>query len=152
MHDRILGFPDRYETKVGELGVRLSGGEKQRVSLARTFLKNAPILALDEATSSLDTSTEKDIQRALQALLHGKTSISIAHRLSTIASADCILVLKEGRIVESGSHEALLAQRGEFATMWAKQITKDSEVPTSDSKGQAVMELTAEDAVEEESA
>ncbi|KAG8999940.1 hypothetical protein FRB94_005732 [Tulasnella sp. JGI-2019a] len=151
MHDRILGFPDRYETKVGELGVRLSGGEKQRVSIARTFLKNAPILALDEATSSLDTSTEKDIQKALQTLLHGKTSISIAHRLSTIASADCILVLKEGRIVESGSHEALLAQHGQFAAMWAKQITKDSDTPTSDSKGQSVSELTAEGVIEGQS-
>ncbi|KAG9037208.1 hypothetical protein FRB95_006461 [Tulasnella sp. JGI-2019a] len=127
MHDRILTFPDGYETRVGERGVRLSGGEKQRVSIARTFLKNPPILALDEATSALDTATEKEIQRALQNLLSGRTSLSIAHRLSTIASADIILVLKDGRIVESGSHDELVARNGEFATMWAKQVSKDDQ-------------------------
>ncbi|KAG8890731.1 hypothetical protein FRB98_006235 [Tulasnella sp. 332] len=125
MHDRILTFPDGYETRVGERGVRLSGGEKQRVSIARTFLKNPPILALDEATSALDTATEKEIQKALQNLLSGRTSLSIAHRLSTISSADIILVLKDGRVVESGSHEDLLARKGEFSAMWAKQVTKD---------------------------
>ncbi|KAG8883854.1 hypothetical protein FRB98_002766 [Tulasnella sp. 332] len=142
-----MGFPDQYETKIGELGVRLSGGEKQRVSIARTFLKrgcasqNAPILALDEATSSLDTGTEKDSQNALQKLLDGKTSISIAHRLSTIASADCILVLKDGRIVESRSHESLLTQNGEFAAMWAKQVTKANDGLTI--SGSAIRETEA---------
>ncbi|KDQ21393.1 hypothetical protein BOTBODRAFT_25832 [Botryobasidium botryosum FD-172 SS1] len=131
MHDRILGFPDGYATKVGERGVRLSGGEKQRVSIARTFLKNAPILLLDEATSALDTSTEKDIQKALQNLAKGRSSLSIAHRLSTIAAADLILVLKDGQIVEQGSHRELLAQGGMFASMWAEQITADEDGETA---------------------
>ncbi|KAF8308376.1 hypothetical protein DL93DRAFT_2171132 [Clavulina sp. PMI_390] len=125
MHDRILTFPDGYETRVGERGVRLSGGEKQRVSIARTFLKNAPVLLLDEATSALDTTTEKDIQKALQNLLTGRSSLSIAHRLSTIANSDIILVLKDGEIIESGTHKSLLAANGTFATMWAEQISTD---------------------------
>ncbi|ETW80963.1 ABC transporter [Heterobasidion irregulare TC 32-1] len=123
MHDRILSFPDGYETKVGERGIRLSGGEKQRVAIARTLLKNPPILLLDEATSALDTSTERDIQKALQNLVQGRSSLSIAHRLSTIASADLILVLKDGQIVEQGSHKELLEQNGIFASMWADQIS-----------------------------
>ncbi|OCH90247.1 hypothetical protein OBBRIDRAFT_793486 [Obba rivulosa] len=122
MHDRIMSFPDGYETKVGERGVRLSGGEKQRVAIARTLLKNPPILLLDEATSALDTQTEKDIQKALLHLMEGRSSLSIAHRLSTIASADLILVLKDGQIVEQGSHADLLARNGIFAAMWADQI------------------------------
>lgn len=123
MHDRIMSFPDGYNTKVGERGVRLSGGEKQRVAIARTLLKNPPILLLDEATSALDTSTEKDIQKALQNLVQGRSSLSIAHRLSTIASADLILVLREGQIVEQGSFKELLALDGVFASMWADQIS-----------------------------
>ncbi|KAG6920115.1 hypothetical protein DXG01_010183 [Tephrocybe rancida] len=123
MHDRIMSFPDGYETKVGERGVRLSGGEKQRVAIARTLLKNPPILLLDEATSALDTSTEKDIQKALQNLVQGRSSLSIAHRLSTIASADLILVLKDGQIVEQGSHKELVALDGIFASMWADQVS-----------------------------
>ncbi|KAJ3915681.1 mitochondrial half-size ABC transporter [Lentinula edodes] len=123
MHDRILSFPQGYETVVGERGVRLSGGEKQRVAIARTLLKNPPILLLDEATSALDTSTEKDIQKALQNLMLGRSSLSIAHRLSTIANADIILVLKDGQIVEQGSHKELLALDGVFASMWADQIS-----------------------------
>ncbi|KAJ4494046.1 hypothetical protein C8J55DRAFT_500474 [Lentinula edodes] len=123
MHDRILGFPQGYDTVVGERGVRLSGGEKQRVAIARTLLKNPPILLLDEATSALDTSTEKDIQKALQNLMLGRSSLSIAHRLSTIATADIILVLKDGQIVEQGSHKELLALDGVFASMWADQIS-----------------------------
>ncbi|KAI5123873.1 hypothetical protein M0805_005690 [Coniferiporia weirii] len=122
MHDRIMSFPDGYDTKVGERGVRLSGGEKQRVAIARTLLKNPPILLLDEATSALDTSTEKDIQKALQNLVQGRSSLSIAHRLSTIASADVILVLKDGQIVEQGNHRELLEKDGVFAAMWADQI------------------------------
>ncbi|KDQ57655.1 hypothetical protein JAAARDRAFT_35344 [Jaapia argillacea MUCL 33604] len=129
MHDRIISFPDGYETKVGERGVRLSGGEKQRVAIARTLLKNPPILLLDEATSALDTSTEKDIQKALQNLVQGRSSLSIAHRLSTIASADIILVLKEGKIVEYGSHSDLLARGGIFATMWADQTSDEQSIP-----------------------
>lgn len=123
MHDRIMSFPDDYSTKVGERGVRLSGGEKQRVAIARTLLKNPPILLLDEATSALDTSTEKDIQKALQNLVVGRSSLSIAHRLSTIASADLILVLKEGQIVEQGNFKELLTLDGLFASMWADQVS-----------------------------
>ncbi|EMD37782.1 hypothetical protein CERSUDRAFT_136601 [Gelatoporia subvermispora B] len=122
MHDRIMSFPDGYETKVGERGVRLSGGEKQRVAIARTLLKNPPVLLLDEATSALDTQTEKDIQKALLHLMEGRSSLSIAHRLSTIASADLILVLKDGQIIEQGSHADLLARNGAFAAMWADQV------------------------------
>ncbi|TFK25500.1 mitochondrial half-size ABC transporter [Coprinopsis marcescibilis] len=128
MHDRILTFPDGYETKVGERGVRLSGGEKQRVAIARTLLKNPPILLLDEATSALDTSTEKDIQKALQNLVKGRSSLSIAHRLSTIASADLILVLKDGQIIEQGTHKELLALDGVFASMWADQVSSSDPI------------------------
>jgi len=123
MHERISTFPDGYDTKVGERGVRLSGGEKQRVAIARTLLKNPPILLLDEATSALDTATEKDIQKALANLQKGRSSLSIAHRLSTIASADIILVLKDGQIIEQGSHRELLKANGVFASMWAEQIS-----------------------------
>ncbi|KAG6886254.1 hypothetical protein C0993_006664 [Termitomyces sp. T159_Od127] len=133
MHDRIMSFPEGYEIKVGERGVRLSGGEKQRVAIARTLLKNPPILLLDEATSALDTSTEKDIQKALQNLVKGRSSLSIAHRLSTIASADLILVLKDGQIVERGSHKELLALDGIFASMWADQVsTSDDRISLDD--------------------
>ncbi|KAL5524042.1 hypothetical protein ACEPAG_8215 [Sanghuangporus baumii] len=135
IHERILTFPDGYDTKVGERGVRLSGGEKQRVAIARTLLKNPPILLLDEATSALDTSTEKDIQNALQNLVRGRSSLSIAHRLSTIASADLILVLKDGQIVEQGTHRELLEMGGIFAAMWADQIrTEDPQFATNDIK------------------
>lgn len=123
MHDRIMSFPEGYDTIVGERGVRLSGGEKQRVAIARTLLKNPPILLLDEATSALDTSTEKDIQKALSNLITGRSSLSIAHRLSTISSADVILVLKDGQIIEQGSHKELLARDGIFASMWADQVS-----------------------------
>ncbi|KAK7692857.1 hypothetical protein QCA50_004492 [Cerrena zonata] len=123
LHDRIMSFPDGYETKVGERGIRLSGGEKQRVAIARTMLKNPPILLLDEATSALDTSTEKDIQKALLHLQEGRSSLSIAHRLSTIATADLIIVLKDGQIVEQGTHSELLALDGMFASMWADQVS-----------------------------
>ncbi|KAG5646274.1 hypothetical protein DXG03_003870 [Asterophora parasitica] len=132
MHERILSFSEGYETKVGERGVRLSGGEKQRVAIARTLLKNPPILLLDEATSALDTSTEKDIQKALQNLVRGRSSLSIAHRLSTIASADVILVLKDGQIVEAGSHKELVALDGIFASMWADQVSADDHISLDD--------------------
>ncbi|KAJ7188480.1 mitochondrial half-size ABC transporter [Mycena filopes] len=137
MHDRIITFPDGKSIRiVGERGVRLSGGEKQRVAIARTLLKNPPILLLDEATSALDTSTEKDIQRALQNLVQGRSSLSIAHRLSTIASADVILVLKDGQIAEQGTHTELLALDGIFASMWADQISTSGGLatPVTDTK------------------
>jgi ABC-type multidrug transport system fused ATPase/permease subunit len=116
-HDFITGLPDGYDSHVGERGVKLSVGEKQRVSIARALLKNAPILILDEATASVDTATEKLIQEALERLMCNRTSFVIAHRLSTIRRADQILVIRQGRIVERGTHEDLLALNGLYAKL-----------------------------------
>ena len=117
----VRGLPDGYETMVGERGLKLSGGEKQRVAIARTILKNPPILMLDEATSALDTKTEREIQASLAEVSRGRTTLVIAHRLSTVVDADQILVLEGGRIVERGRHRELLAAGGAYATMWARQ-------------------------------
>lgn len=117
----VKTLPDGYETHVGERGLKLSGGEKQRVAIARTILKSPPILILDEATSALDTHTEREIQGALDRVVENRTSIVIAHRLSTVVGADEILVLDHGRIVERGRHAALLAQGGVYASMWNRQ-------------------------------
>ena len=125
IHDFITSLPEGYETRVGERGLKLSGGEKQRVGIARTLLKDPPILLLDEATSALDTQTERDIQDSLRDMGKGRTVITIAHRLSTIADADRIVVLEAGRIVEEGSHEALLAREGRYAAMWAAQSSEE---------------------------
>lgn len=122
IHDKIMAFPDRYETKVGDRGLRLSGGEKQRVAIARTILKGPRIILLDEATAALDTETEQHIQDAFDTLGQGRTMLIIAHRLSTIVRADQILVLHEGKVAESGPHEELLAKRGRYASMWKKQV------------------------------
>jgi ATP-binding cassette subfamily B protein len=127
IHDFILSLPEGYETRVGERGLKLSGGEKQRVGIARTILKNPPILLLDEATSALDTQTERDIQESLAEMSEGRTVITIAHRLSTIAEADRIVVLEQGRIVEEGRHEALLARGGRYAAMWARQSSGEDD-------------------------
>jgi ATP-binding cassette, subfamily B, heavy metal transporter len=119
--DFIESLPDRWETRVGERGLKLSGGEKQRVAIARTLLKDPPILILDEATSALDTHTEREIQGALKDVSRGRTTLVIAHRLSTVVDADEILVMQAGRIVERGTHAALLTQDGAYAALWAKQ-------------------------------
>jgi ATP-binding cassette subfamily B protein len=125
IHDFILSLPEGYDTTVGERGLKLSGGEKQRVGIARTLLKNPPILILDEATSALDTQTERDIQDSLLAMGQGRSVITIAHRLSTIADADQIIVLEAGEIVERGTHEVLLANGGRYAAMWARQSSEE---------------------------
>ncbi len=121
IHDFIVSLPDGYATQVGERGLKLSGGEKQRVAIARTILKDPAILILDEATSALDSATEADIQSALGTVSQSRTTLVIAHRLSTITDADEIIVLSAGRIVERGRHDALLAANGAYADMWALQ-------------------------------
>ncbi len=126
IHDFILSLPDGYATQVGERGLKLSGGEKQRVGIARTLLKNPPILLLDEATSALDSETERGIQDSLRRLGEGRTVLTIAHRLSTIVDADEIIVLEKGRVVERGTHAALLAKGGRYSAMWRRQQAEEA--------------------------
>jgi ATP-binding cassette subfamily B protein len=127
IHDFISILPDGYQTIVGERGLKLSGGEKQRVAIARTILKNPKIFFFDEATSALDTSTEKEIQKNLENISKNKTTLIIAHRLSTAANADNIIVLDKGVIIEQGTHESLLSLKGKYYEMWGKQKPKASE-------------------------
>lgn len=122
LHDYIMQLPETYQTIVGERGIKLSGGQRQRLSIARAILKNAPILILDEATSAVDTETERAIQQSLNQLTEGKTALIIAHRLSTLRHANKIIVLKDGKIAESGTHEDLLTATGIYADLWKVQI------------------------------
>jgi ATP-binding cassette subfamily B protein len=121
VHDFIMAMPDGYQTLVGERGLKLSGGEKQRVAIARTVIKDPAILLLDEATSALDSHTEQEIQKNLREISRGRTTLCIAHRLSTVVDADEILVLDDGRVVERGRHAELLAMHGRYARMWRRQ-------------------------------
>jgi len=137
IHDKIQTFPEGYDTIVGERGLKLSGGEKQRVAIARTILKSPYILLLDEATSALDTQTERHIQSALDNISKNRTTIIVAHRLSTVVNANQILVLKDGHIVERGTHEELLGlPEGVYAGMWNQQLEKEAEEEDEDGQGE----------------
>lgn len=120
--DFIMSLPNGYMTKIGDAGVKLSGGQKQRVSIARAILKDAPIIVFDEATSYSDIENEHKIQLALQNLLQGKTTIMIAHRLHTIRNADHIVVFEDGKAVEQGTHDELVAREGRYSHMWDTYI------------------------------
>ena len=120
-HDFIMKLPKGYETLVGEGGCTLSGGEKQRISIARAILKEAPVVLLDEATASLDPENEVDVQKAINTLIAGRTVIVIAHRLKTIKNADKIIVLEEGHVAEQGTHQELLDQKGLYHRLWSIQ-------------------------------
>jgi len=124
IHDFILSLPLGYETRVGERGLKLSGGEKQRVAIARTLLKDPPLLVLDEATSALDSRTETEIQTVLRAISRQRTTLVVAHRLSTVVDAEEIIVLDKGRIVERGRHPDLIRADGLYALMWTRQASE----------------------------
>jgi ABC-type transport system involved in Fe-S cluster assembly fused permease/ATPase subunit len=132
IHDFIMSLPDGYQSTVGERGLKLSGGEKQRVAIARTIIKDPAVLVLDEATSALDSRTEQAIQAKLRELSRGRTTLSIAHRLSTVVDADEILVMQHGRIAERGNHESLLASNGLYTKMWQRQQDGGDETPDED--------------------
>ncbi|HEU0250552.1 MAG TPA: ATP-binding cassette domain-containing protein, partial [Solirubrobacteraceae bacterium] len=131
IHDVVAALPDGYDTVVGERGYRFSGGEKQRMAIARTVLRNPPVLILDEATSALDTETERAVQRALDDLSRGRTTIAIAHRLSTIRDSDQILVLDRGEIVERGTHEELVDLGTRYAALLRGAIVDEPGDPSA---------------------
>ena len=130
IHDFVQSLPDQYETQVGERGLKLSGGEKQRIAIARAILKNPLILIFDEATSALDSRTEKNIQNELKQLSKNRTTLIIAHRLSTIIDADQILVMDKGRIVEQGTHQELLTKNRIYAQLWEIQQREEETIPS----------------------
>jgi ABC-type multidrug transport system fused ATPase/permease subunit len=140
-HEFIEKLPEKYQTFVGERGVKLSGGERQRVAIARAMLKDAPILVLDEATSSLDSQSEQLIQQALDVLMKGKTVLVIAHRLSTIMKMDRILVLEHGTVVADGTHQTLLRENGLYAKLWNIQaggfMAEDEDTPLAEEEKKA---------------
>lgn len=129
IHQTIASFPERYDTVVGERGYRLSGGEKQRIAIARVLLKNPQLLILDEATSALDAISERVVQTALDTATRGRTTIAIAHRLSTVVGADVIFVVDSGTIVEHGTHAELLAAQGAYARLYSKQVASSELLP-----------------------
>jgi len=141
IHDRVAELPEGYDTVVGERGYKLSGGEKQRIAIARVLLKDPRILILDEATSALDTVSERLIQSAVERLMEGRTTIAIAHRLSTILRADLILVYDRGRIVERGNHRELLARGGLYARLYREQF-EATRSPAAESNGASGPEST----------
>jgi subfamily B ATP-binding cassette protein MsbA len=124
-HDFIIAQPDGYDSLIGENGIKLSGGERQRLAIARALLKNPPILILDEATSNLDSDSEKTVQAALEVLMKGRATLIVAHRLSTIQNVNRVYVMAQGRIVEQGSHAELLKLNGEFARLYNLQFSKE---------------------------
>ena len=123
-HDFIMKLPFGYETQIGEGGHKLSGGQRQRLSIARAVLKDAPILVLDEATSSVDNETEEALQKSLEVISKDRTTIVIAHRLSTIRYSDSIIVLEDGKVIESGTHEELLKNNSQYSKLWNVQTGK----------------------------
>jgi ATP-binding cassette, subfamily B, bacterial MsbA len=140
-HDFILGFPSGYETPVGEHGMQLSGGQRQRIAIARALIKNAPIILLDEATAALDSESERHVQEAIAELCKGRTTLVIAHRLATIMHADCILVVQDGEVVESGRHEELLRKGGRYAAFYRLQL-KERHGPAREPVAVGWMELS----------
>jgi len=141
IHDFIMTLPDGYQTEVGERGLRLSGGEKQRVAIARAILKNPRIMIFDEATSALDSKTEKLIQNSLNLVSEGRTTIIVAHRLSTIVDVDQIIVLKNGSIIESGTHQELLAKFGEYYELWNQQEGNNNEANNNNNNNEDELDV-----------
>ncbi len=144
-HDFIMKLPDGYETRVGSGGQSLSGGEKQRVSIARTIIQNPKILILDEATAAMDTETERNIQASLGLLTHGRTTIAIAHRLSTLRDSDYLAVIDNGSIAEYGTYQELMKQKGEFYRLYKIQAEALKTIGIGDTEGAGLPEETEEE-------